>query len=152
MTKSKATTKKKPGPKGPSKWTAERIREEAEALAEWCDTSIDNVWFKSFALERGYPPQYLSEWAARTDEDGNPLHPEFLEAYKKAETRQEQRLVQGGVMGLFNPTMCIFVLKNRHNWKDVRGVQHGLDEATTRTLDDVLKQVDGSTKGLPGGE
>lgn len=50
------------GNKGPApyKYTTDFIEQEAIALVKW-SCKPDNVYFKRFALERGYPPDELAK-------------------------------------------------------------------------------------------
>lgn len=46
----------------PIKYTKEFIESEAEAFLAWMSKE-NSIWYKDFALERGYLPDQLSEWA-----------------------------------------------------------------------------------------
>jgi hypothetical protein len=85
------------------------IENEAEELIKWCENS-GNLYFKTFALKRGYHPQRLSEWAK--------TNIKFAEALSLATAWQESKLVDGGLTSSFNSGFTKFVLINKHDWKD----------------------------------
>lgn len=93
----------------PAIYTGEWLREEAERFREWMKQP-DSLFLKSFAIERGYSPQRLSEFAEKS--------PEFAEALDFAKAWQEQRLVNLGLWNKINSGMTKFVLSNCHSWKE----------------------------------
>ena len=48
------------------KWTDESIEMEADAFWQWLQRP-ESIWFESFAIERGYPPDFISRWAKIND-------------------------------------------------------------------------------------
>ena len=58
--------RKKPG--RPKKYTESFLANEAAALLKWFQEDPKRFWLKSFALERGYSPQRLSEFAGQSEE------------------------------------------------------------------------------------
>lgn len=126
----------------PPKWTATIIRAEAEALLAWLEQP-DNVWFRAFALDRGYHHDYMAKWARRTHKDGTPRHPEFAAAWRQAQAVQEYRLIQGGLLSQYNPACVIFTLKNHHGWRDVREQINTDEVAERRTLRALLDEGNG---------
>ena len=121
----------------PTEYTDAFIEREAEALIEWLKKD-SNFYFKKFALERGYHPQRLSEFAQKNKR--------FSEALEKAKAWQELRLVEGGLQGGYNSTITKFVLTNCHNWAD--RTQQTLSGDAVNPLSFVLQAIDGKTKEL----
>lgn len=126
--KRKAEEQEKPNKGGrPKIWTDERIQEEADALNKWVDKKLDDrhfdpavvIWVKDFALERGIPIQYLSEWDQK--------HEGFREAYARARGVQESQLVNASLLKLHDAGMAKFVLVNNHKegWADKQSVELG---------------------------
>ena len=76
----------------PEVYTQEWLAEEAKRFLAWMKEP-KSIYFKSFAIERGYSPQRFVEFADKSSE--------FAEAYKLAKEWQEQKLVS---FGLFNKT------------------------------------------------
>ncbi len=54
--------------------------------------------------------------------------------YKKLITACEQRLVQGGLTGKYNPTVMIFLAKNNHGYRDKQDVEHSGNISITQLL------------------
>lgn len=121
----------------PVEYTLDFIEKEADLLLEWLKNP-SNFYFKKFALERGYSPQRLSEFASTSLR--------FSEALDKAKGWQEARLVEGGVQGSYNAPMTKFVLTNCHNWADRS--QQTVSGDAINPLSFVLQTVDGKTKEL----
>lgn len=57
----------------------------------------------------------LWEWANKKKEDGSLAHPEFSDIVKTVEEIQELRLQQR-LLGRYNPTGAIFLLKTKHKY------------------------------------
>ena len=114
-------------------YTDEWIREEAERFREWMRRD-GSVYFKSFAIERGYCPQRLTEFAEKSAE--------FAEALSFAKHWQEQKLVILGLFNKINSVLTKFVLTNCHSWKEQTQVSG--DAANPMAF--LLEQVDGTSK------
>ena len=93
----------------PIEWTPERIEEEFKAFQEWLQDS-DNIFYHSFAHERGYSKDTLRRVAER--------HPDFLSAYNMAMERQPTRIVDGALKQNYNGNFAQFVLRCNHGWKE----------------------------------
>jgi len=63
-----------------------------------------------FARKIGVHRDTLDEWTR--------VHPCFSDAYTRAKHMQEEMLVSNATKGLYNSFFTLFVMKNRHNWKD----------------------------------
>lgn len=125
----------------PATYTKAFIEREAVALLEWLKNDR-NFYFKKFALERGYHPQRLSEFAQKNKK--------FSEALERAKAWQELRLVEGGLQGGYNATITKFVLTNCHNWADK--THQALSGDTVSPLTFLLQSCDGRTKELVNGD
>lgn len=113
------------------------IEKEADALIEWIKNP-KNLYFKKFALERGYHSQRLSEFAQKNKR--------FAECLEKAKEWQEIRLVEGGLSNTHNASITKFVLQNCHSWVDKQ--QSTISGDAANPLNFVLGNIDGTTKEL----
>lgn len=121
----------------PTLHTDSFIAKEADALVEWIKNPT-NLYYKKFALERGYHPQRLSEFAKKNEK--------FAEALGQAKCWQELRLIEGGLSNSYNASITKFVLANCHGWADRQ--QQTVSGDTVNPLALVLSCVDGVTKDL----
>jgi hypothetical protein len=64
---------------------------------------------------RNYSRQRFSEWEEKFKDNA-----EITDTKKRIEELLETRLVTGGLTSALNPTLTIFSLKNKHNWKDAQ--------------------------------
>lgn len=92
----------------PRKWTAKRVREEAQALAEWLKDDA-HYWLGDFPTSRGYSIQRLSEWAKQ--------FPEFSEQWLVAKEVCAARLLKAGLSEAFNPSLTFKTLVNIAGWR-----------------------------------
>lgn len=125
------------GNKGPSptKYTPEFIENEALALIKWMGER-DNVYFKRFALERGYLPDELSNFAKKNEV--------FALAYKMAKEWQECKLVEGGLFNKFNSNFVKFAMSNLCGWSDRQQVTGDV----ANPLAFLMGKIDGKSKEL----
>lgn len=91
----------------PVKYTEEFIKEEMEAFYKWMEGER-NIFFKSFAIERGYLPKYLNQFADKNID--------FKECLEYAKAWQEQKLANSGLYGITNSNITKYVLGNCHSW------------------------------------
>ena len=70
-----------------------------------------------FAAKIGVTKQTLWNWATAQDETGNKKHPEFFDAYTRAKDLQEAVLVEGAMVGAYNPQFAGFAAVNICNWR-----------------------------------
>ena len=77
--------------------------------------------FENFAVSHcNCTRETLHEWKR--------VHPDFSDAYKKAEEVQRYRLMDGAMSGAYNNTFSIFFAKNNMGMKDKVENEHtGLD-------------------------
>lgn len=87
----------------------ERILEELEALRAWMELP-DSLYFKTFAVSRGYHPNRFQEFADR--------NPEFACALELAKVWQECRLVNLGLWNKTNSGLTKFMLINNHGYRE----------------------------------
>lgn len=121
----------------PVKYTKEFIENEADLFLEWMKKP-DSIWYKDFALERGYDPNLLSIWAKENNK--------FSGVYERSQAWQQSKLIKGGLLNDFNSTITKLVLANTCGWTDKQ--QATLSGDSANPLGFVLGQIDGKTKGL----
>ena len=121
----------------PAKHTAEFIEAEADAFEEWMKKP-GSIYFKRFAIDRGYHPQRFGEFADRNEK--------FAEVYKQAQAWQEVRFVEGGLTSEFNSGFCKFVMGNTCGWSEKHETKISGDVANP--LQFILDKVDGKSKEL----
>jgi hypothetical protein len=121
----------------PLKYTKDFIEAEAAAFEDWMNR-VDSIYFKNFALERGYHPQRLSEFAEENER--------FSEVYKRAQAWQENKLVEGGLTNVFNAGFTKFVLGNVCGWVEKQQTQLIGDAANPLAF--LLQKADGGSKDL----
>lgn len=119
----------------PKTFSDERIEEEAEAFVEWMKKE-DSIWYKDFAMERGYHPEYLSIWA-KTNE-------RFSQVYAFSKEWQQSKLVKGGLLNKYNGGFTKFVMANTCGWAEKTQVSGD----SSNPLGFVLNMIDGTTKDL----
>ena len=119
----------------PKKYTEAFIEKEADAFEAWMRLP-DNIWYKDFALERGYLPDQLSEWAK--------INEKFSRVYKKSQEWQQSKLVKGGLLNQFNAGFTKFVMGNTCGWSD----RQQLSGDAANPLAFLLQKMDGSSKEL----
>jgi len=124
----------KQGPKGPSKYTPEFINKEAKKLLEWVEAQDQNPFFlSSFAYDRGYCHQRLTEFAQKNEN--------FSDSLKRAKTKQEANLSMMLVKRGGNTAGIIFALKNVAGWRDKQ-------EITGAEGDPLQVQIIAPVKGI----
>lgn len=73
------------------------------------------VFINELAMNLGYYRDIIIEWKKKVKDDGSLEHPEFADMIKELESMQELRLQQR-LLGRFNPTGAIFLLKTKHKY------------------------------------
>ena len=120
----------------PTIYTYEWITEEAKLFRKWMEKP-DSMYFTSFATERGYCIQRLTEFAD--------VNIEFSEALTYARSWQLNRLVNLGLRNEINSGLTKFVLQNNHGWADRSTVTH-----KGKTLgDEMLDEAKGDDDNKP---
>lgn len=91
-----------------------------------------------FAHMIGVHKDTLNEWSR--------VHPEFSAAYKKAGQLQCEALANGGLVGAYDKTMAIFLLKNNHGMADkveqkiTASVEEISDEELNRRINSIINK------------
>lgn len=110
----------KRGPKKPSKYTKEVINKYSDELLDWIEKP-DNFWLGKFASDVvGANRRQLLRFAEKNEK--------FRLALKKAKQIQENKLVLGGLLRKFHPTIVIFALKNVAEWRDKTEIDYGISD------------------------
>lgn len=122
----------------PSKYTNEFIEQEAIAFIKWF-SQPENIYFKRFALERGYPPDELAHFAKKSEV--------FKRAYLLAKEWQECKIVEGALFNKLNSNFAKFAMSNLCGWSDRQQVSG--DAANPLTF--IMKHIDGASKELVDG-
>jgi hypothetical protein len=73
------------------------------------------LYLNELAMLLGVYKDIVTDWKAKIKGDGSLEHPEFNRLVKELESMQEFRLQQR-LMGRFNPTGAIFLLKTKHKY------------------------------------
>lgn len=74
-------------------------------------------WVEDLALALGVLDTRINDWVKKVDKDGEPEHPELIDAIEKLKMIQRLRLQQR-VLGRYNPTGAIFLLKANHGYME----------------------------------
>ena len=91
------------------KYTPEFIENEAKAFLEWMKLPT-SLYFKRFAIDRGYSPQRLTEFAE--------VNETFAEVYNYAKQWQEVRISEGAMNNELNSSYSKFFMANVCNWRE----------------------------------
>jgi hypothetical protein len=111
------------------------MEQEAKAFIEWFKNP-QNVYFKRFALERGYSPDELSAFAKKNEV--------FRRAYELAKQWQECKIVEGALFNRLNSNFAKFAMTNLSGWSDRQQVSgDGINP-----LAFLLQKADGQSKDL----
>lgn len=117
------------------KYTPEFIEKEAIALDEWI-TKNDNLYFKQFAISRGYASKHMIDWAKENER--------FGESYARAKDWQELKLMQGGLSRKFDSSFCKFTMQNVCKWSDKQTVVHenkeSIPDSSNNTSGDLVNE------------
>jgi ABC-type glycerol-3-phosphate transport system substrate-binding protein len=119
----------------PSKYTEEFMEQEAIAFITWF-SNPQNIYFKRFALERGYPPDVLAEFAKKSEV--------FRRAYLFAKEWQECKIVEGALFNRLNSNFAKFAMANLSGWSDKQQISGDANNP----LAFLLQKVDGQSKDL----
>jgi hypothetical protein len=111
------------------------VEEEADAFEAWMQRG-DSLWYKDFALERGYLPDQLSEWSKKNEK--------FARVYKKSQEWQQSKLLKGGLLNKFNAGFCKFVMGNTCGWYEKQQISGD----SANPLQFLLERIDGTSKEL----
>lgn len=124
----------------PVKYDAKFIEAEADAFEKWM-SSPDSIYFKRFAINRGYHPNRLAEFAEQNER--------FSGVYAQAKAWQEVRLAEGGLRNEFNSGFTKFVMGNVCGWVDKQETKVSGDSVNPLAF--LLQKADGESKDLVNG-
>ena len=91
------------------KYTPEFIENEAKAFLEWMKLPT-SLYFKRFAIDRGYSPQRMNEFAE--------VNETFSEVFRFAKEWQEVRVSEGAMTQELNAGFSKFFMANVCNWRE----------------------------------
>lgn len=100
-------------------------------MLEWFEEEDKNIFFTEFLLSRGYFRDLTNYLSGKFES--------FSAYMKKAEQFQELKLIKWGVLNKLNPAITIFLLKNKHGYRDEYGLRHS---AKLLPLDHTDKELD----------
>lgn len=117
----------------PEKYTREFVLNELNDMLVEIDRDQGIFFINQLFEKRDYSRQRYSDWAKKFDGDE-----EIMDTIKRLEGQLENRLVIGALTGALNPTMSIFTLKNKHDWKDRTEVEntHEIKTALVKFIDE----------------
>ncbi len=122
----------------PQLYTDEWIQNEAKLFREWLQKP-DALFFTTFATDRGYCIQRLTEFADRSVE--------FSEVLRYAKDTQHNRLVTSGLKNEINSQITKFVLANHHGYSDRQQVSGD----SKNPIGFLLTKADGESQELVNG-
>ena len=120
----------------PVKYTKEFLDNEAEEFLKWMKLP-KSVFFKRFAINRGYSPSRLIEFANQNER--------FSVVYRFAQEWQEMRLAEGGLTREFDAGFTKFVMAKVCGWREEKNVNI---TSNGNPLPDWAKQAEGQSKDL----
>jgi hypothetical protein len=97
----------------PQKYTKEWMINEAQELLAWAKKRDEDgkvIFINRFALEHGYHPQRLAEFADKSIE--------FAAALKLVKEYTHMDLYENGLRAEYNPGFAKFCLVNNHGYKE----------------------------------
>jgi len=120
----------------PSIYTKEFIENEADELQKWIKDS-KNIYFKDFALQRGYAARRINEFAEKNEK--------FAQVFELVKDWQESKLVRGGLTRQFESGFTRFVMARVCGWKEEKNVNI---TSNGNPLPDWVTNADGQSKDL----
>ena len=120
-------------------YTDEFIEKEADAFLEWMKQG-KGIFYKRFALSRGYSPQRMCEWAKSNKK--------FAEVYEFCKHWQESEFLEKSLLGEYNNSIARLALATHHGYTEKSQISG--DQANP--LMAVINLVDGKTKELVNDE
>ncbi len=96
-------------------YTEEVINVLADKLYAWLEKPT-SCWFEAFCVENKITLQQFNEFTKKNTK--------FKEAYDHAKTWQKIKLMEGGLLGKFNPTITKLLLSHEYNISEKQTIQH----------------------------
>ena len=78
-------------------------------------------FFEDFAESIGVDDDTIGTWSKVENEK---KYPGFHSAYMRAKELQERQIIEGGMVGAYNPQFSIFLAKNITRLRDVSKLEH----------------------------
>lgn len=97
----------------PTTYTADFVQQELDHMLERVLTDNDVVYIGQLFEDRPYSRQRYSEWVNQFSDE-----PQISDTIKRIDELLETKLVTKALGNKLNPTITIFTLKNKYNWKD----------------------------------
>lgn len=93
-------------------YTKEFIENEAKEFLKWAQNFPKGkpLFYKRFALDRGYSPQRIHEWSKENKE--------FAEVFEIIKSYQESNWLENAMTNDYNWGMAKFCLKHHHKYKE----------------------------------
>lgn len=118
-------------------YTDEYLENEAVLFLDWMKKP-DSLYFKKFAIERGYSPQRLNEFADSNEK--------FAEAFRFAKQWQEVRISEGAMRNELNASYSKFFMANVCDWHEKQETRLSGDNSNPLAF--ILKECLPDTKDL----
>lgn len=99
----------------PAIYNDEFLEKLAIELMQWTENPT-SVWFEAFAFEHKIPADRLVDFAKRNEK--------FAEAYHYAKQWQKQKLMEGGLLSKFNPSITKLLLSHYYTVRDQQEIKH----------------------------
>jgi len=133
------------GNKAAEKWTLESAMELGNELIAWMEEDQrNNIFFKEFLLSKDIYSTVLNYLTEKYEP--------FSKLIKKATEIQEMKIVKYSIDNKLQPTMSIFVLKNKHDWIEKSKIDTTIDfeesnlsdEAIDKKINDIFEKRKGN--------
>ena len=109
------------GNKNNEKWTLETSQKFLNKVFEYVHVHHDCTSLEKACTEIGEYEELIT-YIEKKEIEGINFQP-----IKKAKAFIKQRLIDKGLKSEYNPTMCIFILKNNHDMKDKQDIDANVD-------------------------
>lgn len=121
------------GNKNAEKWTEEEALKLGNDLLDWMKAD-DNFWVKEYLIDNDINEKATNYLSHKYDS--------FLTLLERAFSIQEKKLVSNGLKNKWNNAMAIFVLKNKHGYKDKTEVDSNVKVEYDGFLNDIKPPID----------
>ena len=116
------------GNKNAEKWTEDEALKLANNLIDWLAVD-ENFWVKEYLVNNDLNDTLTNYLSHKYDS--------FSSLLEKAFSIQEKKLVSNGLKNKWNNAMAIFVLKNKHGYKDKTEVDSNVKVEYDGFLNDI---------------
>ena len=119
------------GNKNAEKWTREETQKFINSIYDYVEDDVKCTSLEKACCELGQYESLLVYLEHKyIDLDLMPI--------KKSKAVIKQRIIENGLTNKYNPTMCIFILKNNHDMKDKNDLDLTIDKTPRINI-----QIDG---------